>query len=384
LLHLGRILPLKAARDSANLLLKAVLNVALEPTTSDYYHISDLDRGFIPTDWRALVGDGCDEKPQLFNRRHLEVVAVLELAEAIKAGAVHVSGSLSYDDFWGKLPAEASDPERIAAYAAERGWPAGAAGFTAHLRDKLENQASQVDTDVGLLGTVQLDKNRRPIVPRISSGDPPASAVHAARQVSDEMPERSVLEALANTAQWVDWPRHFGLPSRLNSGIEDLQNRYVIATFGYGCGLGPTQTARHFGGAVTAEELSFVDRRHIDIADLRASSADLQNLYSQFELTKLWGTGESAAVDGTHLETFRNNLLATRHFRYGKTGGIAYRYISDNVTTHPNLRTADRKAPSGWRRGDYIRGWPWSAGSWRFGSRLRHTGRCGSSRILSA
>ena len=99
----------------------------------------------------------------------------------------------------------------------------GAAGFTAHLRDKLENQASQLDTDVGLLGTVQLDKNRRPIVPRISSGDPPASAVHAARQVSDEMPERSVLEALANTAQWVDWPRHFGLPSRLNSGIEDLR-----------------------------------------------------------------------------------------------------------------------------------------------------------------
>src|SRR5258708_38706227 len=62
------------------------------------------------------------------------------------------------------------------------------------------------------------------------------------------MPERSVLEALANTAQWVDWPRHLGLPSRLHSGIEDLQSRYVIATFGYGCGLGATQTARHFGG----------------------------------------------------------------------------------------------------------------------------------------
>jgi hypothetical protein len=142
----------------------------------------------------------------------LEVVAILELAEAMKAGAVNVSGSLSYDDFWGKLPTEASDPEKIAAYAAyaayaaERGWPAGAAGFTAHLRNKLESQACQLDTHVGLPGTVQLDKNRRPIVPRISSGDPPASAVHAARQVSDEMPERSVLEALANTAQWVDWP----------------------------------------------------------------------------------------------------------------------------------------------------------------------------------
>jgi hypothetical protein len=88
----------------------------------------------------------------------LEVVAILELAEAMKAGAVNVSGSLSYDDFWGKLPTEASDPEKIAAYAAyaaERGWPAGAAGFTAHLRDKLENEACQLDTHVGLLGTVR-------------------------------------------------------------------------------------------------------------------------------------------------------------------------------------------------------------------------------------
>ena len=144
------------------------------------------------------------------------------------------------------------------------------------------------------------------------------------------MPERSVLEALANTAQWANWPRHFGLPSRLGSGIQNVHDRYVITTFAYGCGLGPAQAARHFGGAVTAEDLSFVDRRHVDIADLRAGSADLQNLYSQFELPKLWGTGASAAADGTHFETFKNNLLAAHHFRYGKTGGIAYRHVSDN------------------------------------------------------
>jgi TnpA family transposase len=78
------------------------------------------------------------------------------------------------------------------------------------------------------------------------------------------------------------------------------------------------------------EELSFVDRRHIDIANLRAGSADLQNLFLGFDLTKLWGRGESAAADGTHFETFRNNLMAARHFRYGRTGGIAYRHVSDN------------------------------------------------------
>jgi TnpA family transposase len=148
--------------------------------------------------------------------------------------------------------------------------------------------------------------------------------------VIEEMPERSVLEAPSNTAHWVNWPRHFGLPAQLGSAIEDVRERYLIATFAYGCGLGATQAARHFGGAVTAEELSFVDRRHVDIANLRAGSADLQNLYAQFELTKLWGTGVSASADGTHVETLKNNLLAAHHFRYGKTGGIAYRHVSDN------------------------------------------------------
>jgi hypothetical protein len=55
-------------------------------------------------------------------------------------------------------------------------------------------------------------------------------------------------------------------------------------------GLGPTQAARHFAGRVTADELSFVDRQQVDIANLRAGSADLQNPYSQFELTQLGGT----------------------------------------------------------------------------------------------
>jgi TnpA family transposase len=63
---------------------------------------------------------------------------------------------------------------------------------------------------------------------------------------------------------------------------------------------------------------------------LRAASADLINLYAQFELPQQWGTGEYAAADGTHFETYEDNLLAEQHIRYGKTGGIAYRHVADN------------------------------------------------------
>ena len=330
LLALARTLPLKAARPSETSLIKSVRNVADEPNTCDYYIILDLDHDFLPPRWRALTDDAVDRDPRAFNRRYLEVATVLELAESINGGAIHVDGSLSYDDFWGRLPSEASDPAKMAAYASERGWPAGAKGFTNQLREHLQDEADRLDMEVGLTRTVQLDRQRRPIVPRIAASEVPASVAEAVRLVMEEMPERSVLEALANTAHWVDWTRHFGPPSRMSSGITNLRERYLITTFAYGCGLGATQAARHFGGAVLPEELSFVDRRHIDIANLRAGSADLQNLFLGYDLTKLWGTGEAAAADGTHFETFRNNLMAARHFRYGRTGGIAYRHVSDN------------------------------------------------------
>jgi hypothetical protein len=54
------------------------------------------------------------------------------------------------------------------------------------------------------------------------------------------------------------------------------------------------------------------------------------------------------------------------------------------VTTHAPARRAVRRGPSGWRRGGYIRGWPWSGGSWRCGNRPRHIHGYGSSRRSSA
>ena len=65
-------------------------------------------------------------------------------------------------------------------------------------------------------------------------------------------------------------------------------------TFAYGCGLRPTGAARHPGGTVSADQLAFADRRDIYIEDLRAASADLINLYAQFELPQHWRTGQSA------------------------------------------------------------------------------------------
>ena len=259
-------------------------------------------------------------------------MAVLELATAIKAGEMFVCGSLGYDRFWDRLPAESADPAAISAYAAARGWQDGADGLVRSVKEALGRQAGFLDRALGddSMGFMRRAKDGRPIVTPTHAVITPSSAIDLEKQMMEHMPERAVLAAIANTENWTHWGRHFGLPSRLAPQIKDARHRYVLTTFAYGCGLGPTEAARHLSGTVSADQLSFVDRRHVDIADLRAASADLINLYSRLELPRQWGAGDAAAADGTHFETYEDNLLAEHHIRYGKTWGIAYRHIADN------------------------------------------------------
>ena len=213
-----------------------------------------------------------------------------------------------------------------------RGWEDGADGLVRAVKNALELKARFLDNAVGGGQQAYLRRGRhgRPVVSRLRAVGTLESAVDLESQMMAHMPERAVLEAISNTEHWAQWGRHFGLPSRLGPQIKDARHRYVLTTFAYGCGLGPTEAARHLGGTVSADQLAFADRRHVDIEDLRAASADLINLYAQFALPQQWGTGESVAADGTHFETYEDNLLAEHHIRYGKTGGIAYRHVADN------------------------------------------------------
>ena len=330
LIRLAEILPLQGTA-AADGLLRLVESLSSEPSNNDDLSIDGVSPNTLPREWHDLVHDQASDK-LVFNRRQLEVVVMLELATAIKAGEIFVTGSLSFDRFWDRLPAEAADPGVVAAYATARGWEGGADGLVRAVKNALELKARFLDNAVGGGQQAYLRRGRhgRPVVSRLRAVGTPESAITLESQMMAHMPERAVLEAISNTEHWAQWGRHFGLPSRLGPQIKDASHRYVLTTFAYGCGLGPTEAARHLGGTVSADQLAFADRRHVDIEDLRAASADLISLYARFELPQQWGTGESAAADGTHFETYEDNLLAEHHIRYGKTGGIAYRHVSDN------------------------------------------------------
>ena len=110
-----------------------------EPPYSDYYRIGGVAPDSLPAQWRPPVLDD-PEDTQAYNRRQLEVVAVLELAATVKAGEMFVCGSLSHDRFWDRLPAQAAEPAVICAYATARGWQEGADGLVRPVKEALKKR----------------------------------------------------------------------------------------------------------------------------------------------------------------------------------------------------------------------------------------------------
>jgi Tn3 transposase DDE domain len=51
-----------------------------------------------------------------------------------------------------------------------------------------------------------------------------------------------------------------------------------------------------------------------------AAMVDVINQYARFALPKHWGSGRAPIADGTHVKPRDNNLLGSRHIRYGGYG----------------------------------------------------------------
>jgi TnpA family transposase len=131
---------------------------------------------------------------------------------------------------------------------------------------------------------------------------------------------------LRNAEHWTRFTRHFGPPSGSDPKLAQAVPRYLLTVFGYGCNLGPSQTARHAPEIASAQAMRRTNAQHVSAGKLESATVDVIDLFSRFQLPRLWGRGRSAIADGTHVKLRENNLLGSRHIRYG---GIAYHHIAD-------------------------------------------------------
>jgi len=217
----------------------------------------------------------------------------------------------------------------MAGYCNELGIPSNSLEFIEHLQRLLTQTAEKVDQICADGKQVTISPDGEPVLKRIPAQEKPDGAAALEASILQRLPERSVLDILCNVEHWLKWTRHFGPLSGSEPKIEKPMERYIFTTFGYGCNLGPNQTARHTRGAVTSHMLSYINRRHITAENLQAASRDMINAYNRLHLPKCWGSGKRAAADGSKFEIYENNLLSEYHIRYGGYGGIAYHHVSD-------------------------------------------------------
>jgi TnpA family transposase len=119
------------------------------------------------------------------------------------------------------------------------------------------------------------------------------------------------------------------LISGQKSRLQDTTDRYIATLFCYGCGLGPSQTARSLKTRVDKNQIAWFHHHHVQEQTLEKIITAIINAYQEFELPKHCGSGEHVSADGTKWEVGSKNLLSEYHIRYGGYGGIGYYHVSD-------------------------------------------------------
>jgi TnpA family transposase len=292
------------------------------------YVPAEIALDFASVRWQALIRTH-RRMETVLRRRPLEVCVFYYLDAGLRCGDVYVEGSEAYADYRPQLLPWAECVPRLPAYCQALQFAATATAFVAALRERLREVAQRVDAAYPANTALTIDEDGTPHLKRLPAQPVPDDLATLEALVKARLPERHLLDVLKNVQYWVGYTRHFGPPSGADPKLTDPLLRYIFTVFGYACELGASQTARHTTSPISRQILRRLNAQHITTPKLEAALRDVIAEYTRFELPFLWGSGQAAIADGTHIALVENNLLGAHHVRYGSFGGIAYHHISD-------------------------------------------------------
>jgi TnpA family transposase len=289
---------------------------------------AEISLAFVSSRWHTLIREKVDGQI-VFNRHYLEICIFSYIADGLRSGDLYVEGAEMYADYRTQLLSWTECKPILKDYCQALSLPTSAGDFVSTLRRRFIQLAQRVDKAQEQESDLYFDSDGKPHLRQLVRLPDPEMAKFLEDMVKARMPERHLLDILNRTHHWVRYTRHFGPPSGSDPKLKDPLSHYLITIFGYGCDLGPTQTARHARSVASARVVGRINDQHVTTDKLDKALRDIINEYARFQLPFVWGTGKAAIADGTHYELYENNLLGERHIRYGGYGGIAYHHISD-------------------------------------------------------
>lgn len=312
--------------------LERSLDFVLENETSRAEWLSlpvpwnDLD--WVPDTWWRLVAGEVKRQPvERIHRRFFELCVFTQMMWDLKSGDAAIEGSRDYADYREQFIGEDEAAGMTVAYQQEAGIPTDAQEFVFERCQWLTSIAQETDRSFPENDALRIE-NGDPILTKLIRKRTPARLAWLEATIKAEMEQVPILDALADTENLLHWTRFFGPLSGLETKLDHPRERYVLASFCYGCNLGPSQTARSVQGT-DRRQIAWINQRHITEDALDEAITTVINAYNNFALPRLWGSGKHASADGTRWDLYEQNLLSEYHIRYGGYGGIGYYHVSD-------------------------------------------------------
>jgi len=328
LFRLVRTLRFESTTQDRSLLIALADVIAHQDHRAGWVAAGDLDLTFASERWHTLVFRTRHGRQEM-HRRQVEIGVFTRLALDLKAGDLAVLGAEHYADYRAQLLPWEECTRLLESYCVEMGLPTTAPAFVQQLRHDLTTAAEAADTGYPENTAFTITPQGEPVLKRPPATQQPASVLELEAAVQTRLPERHLLDVLWLVEQAIHYARHFGPLSGFDAKLEHAEEHYCLTLFAMGSGMGVSQGARHMQGLITAPTLSLINRRHITGEKLDAASRDILDAYSQFQLPRYWGSGTTAAFDGTLFELAEQNLLADVHFRYRRKGAVAFHVVSD-------------------------------------------------------
>jgi TnpA family transposase len=289
-----------------------------------------LDLSFVSDKWWPLLTGNKDRSAGFsrVDRRFFELCVFSNVMLELKSGDLCVPSSDHFSDYRRELVSEDEFKREVSLYGEQAGIPVEGRTFIDGLRTQLQAAAKLADDGFPDNEYLRIE-NGEPVLKRLQRKPEPDGLLQLEQQLTERMADVEIVDALSDTEHWLNWTHCFGPISGHDAKLENPRERYLITTFCYGCNLGPTQTARSVKG-LDRRQVSFVNQRHITEENLNQAITRVINAYAQLPLQRVWGSGKSAAADGTKWDLDPQNLMSEYHIRYGGYGGIGYYLVADS------------------------------------------------------
>lgn len=283
-----------------------------------------------PEKWRALIfpKEAQEVGAVYCHRRYLELYIHTIVQQELSSLDLYVPFSHEYVDYREQLVDDGELDLEAPLYAEQVELPlTDAQQFVQHLKQGLMHAVRQ--TDEGFIDNTSTSiKDSRLVLHQPQKRMAVEGLDRVEQELNRRIPTASIVDVLTDVTQWLGLHEFL---SPLSGNVSRLDNkvlRFVVTLFCYGCNLGPSQIERSVTG-LTRHQVAWLNNKQVSDEKLKLLDQKIINTYRKFTLPTYWGSGKSAAADGTKWDLYEQNLMSEYHIRYGGYGGIGYYHVSD-------------------------------------------------------